>query len=75
MLVGGQDWSQQCSEDTKMIPEDKTICEELVLDWLVDLYTKVKIGKKDFKSKLPDFNGDLHVTRQEPDALSAVNGL
>ena len=44
-------------------------------DWLMDLYTKVKIGKKDYKTKLPDFNGDLHVTRQEPDALSAVNGL
>ena len=34
-----------------------------VLDWLVDLYTKVKIGKKDYETKLPDFNGDLHVTR------------
>ena len=44
-------------------------------DWLMDLYTKVKIGKKDYKTKLPDFNGDLHVTRQEPDVLSAVNGL
>ena len=46
-----------------------------VLDWLVDLYTKGKFDKKDYDSKLPDFNGDLHVTRQEPDALSAVNGL